>query len=357
MKSQAVARSLRRAPVEALIAAAGGALLLVLLSTLSGADPAATAAALWRGSLGTAPGLAESLIRTIPLAFTGLAVAVAFRAGVWNIGAEGQFLLGMTAASWSGIVSGKNLPYPAPLLLSLAAGVTAGAAWAGIAALLRSRRRTPEVISTILLNFIAAYLVSYLVRGPMRDPGSISDWSERTPPAARLPALAAAGPDFGELGRIHSGAILAAGSAILLWILLTRTRTGFQMNVLGAGPRAAATAGIPVERTAAAALLTGGALAGLGGAVEISGVLHRLYHYTPGTPGYGYAGIAVALLGGLHPAAVVGAAFFFGALDAGCSQMQRSAGVPAHTAYIFQALIVLAIICRRAGGPNLSGAR
>jgi len=332
---------------------------------LLGGDPAKALLAILAGSIGTPTSVAETLIKTTPLVFTGLSVAVAFRCGVWNIGAEGQFLAGMLGAAVAALYL-PPLPPFVTVALCLLAGCLAGGLWAVGPALLKLKRDVPEVISTIMLNFLAVYLIEYLVRGPMHDPTSASDWSPLFPPHTYLPRLqdltgirAVGGGSLLlsggqpvlalgiEVGRLHVGVALAFLVVPLVWLWLTRTGVGFRTRAVGLNPVAAATAGLPVARTLAIAFVTSGALAGLGGAVEVLGLIQRMHRYAPGYPGYGFSGIAVALLAQLHPAGVLFSALFFGALAAGCGQMQRAAGIPVHVAYVIQAAVVLLLISVR----------
>lgn len=347
------------------VLAAGGLILLsrlivfAVVAALGGPPPKAWQAVVI-GSVGSPDALTESLIKATPLAFTGLSVAIAFRAGIWNIGAEGQLLMGMlggaAAALWLGPGAG---PWAIPL--SLLAGAGLGALWAGLAALLRLRRQVPEVISTIMLNFLAVYLIEYLVRGPLRDRASSNDWSPLLSESTHLPRLTSFG--IGRLGgdrlalggegtltlgleagRLHLGVLLAMVIAVMAAVWVAATPSGFRTTVVGHNPVAAATAGMRVSRTLTVAFLVSGALAGLGGAVEVLGLMQRLYRFEPGSPGYGFSGIPVALLAGLSPLGVLGSAFFFGALAAGCAQMQRTAGVTFQVAYVIQALVVLLLV-------------
>ena len=265
--------------------------------------------ALWEGAFGSPYAfLSATLVRATPLLFVGLAVSVAFRAGVLNIGAEGQLL----------------------------AGATAGALWAAIAALLRRRFGVLEVISTIMLNFVALHFVSWLIRGPLQEPTLSYPQSETIVAAARWPLLIG-----GQ--RLHLGSLLAFVAALLAWWVFQRTAAGFRARIVGAGPRAAASAeGVAVERTIAGAFLVSGALAGLAGASEVGGVTWALYEGI--SPGYGYTAIAVALLARLDPKWVIASAIFFGALDAGSAAMQRDAGVPAVVGQAIVAVVILGVL-------------
>ena len=312
--------------------------LLVIPALLAGLGfpPLPAMRALWEGSLGSFYALSSgTLVRATPLILTGLAVAVAFRAGVFNVGAEGQLLAGAAAAAAVGILAGRSLGALA-LPVELLVGVVAGALWAGIAAGLRARFGVLEVISTILLNFIAAYLVAYLVRGPLQEPLHIYPQSASIIESARLPRLL---PDT----RLHAGFPLALVAAAAMWWVIRATAAGFRLRVVGANPDAARMAGeIDATRTAARAFLASGALAGLAGAIELTGVTFALYENL--SPGYGYSGIAVALLARLHPLGVIASGVVFGALESGASAMQRDAGVPSVVVSIAEAVIIILLV-------------
>lgn len=330
-------RELWRAGAVRLTIVGLAAILLVLfLPALLGYDAGAALRALWTGSLGSWYALTSgTLVRATPLLLTGLSVAIAFRAGVFNIGAEGQLLAGAAVAAAVGLTIGKALGGFAPWL-ELLAGAAAGALWSGVAALLRVRFRVLEVISTIMLNFIAAYFVGYLVRGPLQEHLRIYPQSESLVAAARLPRLLPG-------TRLHVGFVLALAAAVGLWSFLRFTAAGFRVRVAGANPSAARVAGgINVERTSTIAFLTSGALAGLAGAIELTGVTFALYENI--SPGYGYTGIAVALLARLDPLAVVASGILFGALEAGAAAMQREAAVPSVVVSIVEAALILALV-------------
>jgi ABC-type uncharacterized transport system permease subunit len=303
--------------------------------------------ALWNGSFGSAYALTSAtLVRTTPLLLTGLAVALAFRAGVWNIGAEGQLLVGATAAAAVGLSAGAAIGAWA-LVVALAAGAAAGALWAGIAAWLRQRFGVLEVISTIMLNFIAAYLVGYLVRGPLQEPSRIYPQTSALTAAARMPRVFAA-------SRLHWGLLLALAAAPLLWWILRQTAVGFRIRAAGANPDAAHVAGtIDVTTVRRRAFLASGALAGLAGAIELTGVTFALYENL--SPGYGFTAIAVALLARLHPLLVVLTALLFGGLESGALAMQRDAGIPAVTVFIVEGGLILLALAGNAGGTRGSG--
>jgi ABC-type uncharacterized transport system permease subunit len=305
------------------------------LLAIGGYDVRGALAALWTGSVGSWYALSSAtLVRAVPLLLTGCAVAVAFRAGVFNIGAEGQLLAGAAAAT--AVALGLPELGPLPLLLALAMGALAGAGWAGIAAMLRTRFGVLEVISTIMLNFVALYAVSYLVRGLLQEPTHAYPQTPPIPEAARLAQVPGA-------GRLHAGIFLALSIAVVTGWVLRRTAAGFRLLAVGESPSAAASAGrIDVGAVTTGAFLISGALAGLAGAVEVQGVTYALYENI--SPGYGYTAIAVALLAGLDPWRVVLSALLFAALEAGAGAMQRDAGVPASLVSVIEALIILAVV-------------
>jgi simple sugar transport system permease protein len=323
--------ALRAAGGTALLVTAA-LLLLAILLALGGYDVSAAFAALWRGSVGSSYALTSAtLVRATPLLLAGLAVALAFRAGVWNIGAEGQLLVGAAAA-----VAVASLPMPgsARIGLALIAAAIAGAAWAVPAAWLRARG-VLEVISTIMLNFVALNLVGFLVRGPLQEPTHAYPQSATLPVAGRLPRIPGT--------RLHLGVLLAALAAAALWVALTRTAWGFRIKAVGANPRAAAVAGlIDIAAVTRAAFLVSGALAGFAGGIEATGVTYALYEGL--SPGYGYTAIAVALLARLDPLLVIPSAFLFGALEAGATAMQRDAAVPAALVSVVEGSLVLLVL-------------
>jgi simple sugar transport system permease protein len=311
------------------------ALIPILLAAL-GFDATAGMLALFRGSLGSSYAITSgTLIRATPVILTGLSVAIAFRAGVFNIGAEGQLLAGAAAAAGISLIPGVGSSYASPWI-ALVAGGCAGGVWAGIAALLRARFRVLEVISTILLNFVALDLVGYLVRGPFQEPLHIYPQSATIAMAARLPRILPA-------SRLHAGFLIAIAAAAVAWWILRRTAAGFRLRAVGANPDAARVAGeIDVGRTTSRAFVVSGAIAGLAGAIELTGVTFALYENI--SPGYGYTGIAVALLARLDPLGVLASGLLFGALEAGASAMQRDAGVPSVVVSIVEAMIILGLI-------------
>jgi simple sugar transport system permease protein len=300
----------------------------------AGANPLTAFAALADGAFGSAQGLSETAVKTCPLLVTGLAVAIAFRTGIWNIGAEGQLLAGAIAMAWLGTL---HWPLPAWIALPLALSVAslAGAAWAAIAGVLKVRRNVNEVVSTIMLNFIALGIVSYLVHGPLMEAAGQYPQSDAVGESMRLSRLVTS-------FRVHSGTLIALAAALISYVLWFRMILGYETQAVGRNPAAARLAGIRVNRTLLLALAISGGLAGLAGAIEVSAVTYRLYERF--SPGYGFTAIAVALLGRLHPIGIVGGALFFGALEAGSNALQRVAGVSSVLVDVIQAIAIFCLL-------------
>jgi general nucleoside transport system permease protein len=311
-------------------------LALAALLAIGGYSVTAALTALWQGAFGSWAVLASgTLVRATPLLFAGLAVAVAFRAGILNIGAEGQLLAGAVAATAVAVTMSPRLGL-AGAGLALLAGLAAGGLWAGIAAFLRQRFGVLEVISTIMLNVIMLHITGLLVRGPLQEPTATFPQSALIDQALRLPRLAVG-------TRLHAGVGLAVCAALFLAWFLRSTARGFRLRMAGANPRAAESAGgIRVAGVAMSAFTASGAIAGLGGAVEVTGVTYALYENL--SPGYGYTAIAVALLARLNPVAAIGSAVVFGALEAGAAAMQRDAQVPAGMVGVAEACVILVLL-------------
>lgn len=321
----ALARALGGAAATVVVALGIAALAIAAL----GYPPDDALLALAFGAFGDGAAWTATLLKTAPLLLCGLAVTLAFRCGAWNIGAEGQLLAGALGAT---AVATRLAPSaPAALLLpaTLAAGALGGAAFAALAGWLRARRNVSEVIATILLNFVAIQLVAFAVQGPLQESAHAYPQSDALPAAARLPAF----------GRLHAGVAIALLLAPATAWALFRTPLGFRLRAVGLSPLAARFAGIDPERHVMVSLVLGGALAGIAGAGEVSGVTGRLYEGL--SAGYGYTAIAVALLARLQPLGVVPAALLFGGLEAGAGTMQRSAGVPSVVTQVVQGLVVL----------------
>ena len=277
--------------------------------------------------------ITETMVASVPLIFTGLGLAIGFRSGLFNIGAQGQVLVGAAAATYVGIT--WPLPAGVHLVVAILVAFVVGAAWAGIAGVLKARTGANEVIVTIMLNSIAFYLISYLLATPLLAQGGTRPISPAVAETATLPLLL--GPQF----RLHLGFVLAIAAAFGVWWLMERSVLGFQFRAVGANQRAAKTAGIRVNLVFVLVMLTAGGLAGLGGAAQILGTDKTLQSGSAGS--IGFDAITVALLGRSTPLGTVLAALLFGALRAGSPLMQTSAGTPIDIVLVIQASIVLLI--------------
>jgi len=342
---RAAARELLDATI---VIAAIGATTSVLL--LVGGFPIGSGiAALWTGSFGSWYAFTSAtLVRTVPLLLTGSAVALAFRAGVLNIGAEGQLLIGAAGATAAALAMPVSVGVALPIAVALLTAAIGGALWAGVAGFLRTRYGVLEVISTIMLNFVALHVVSYLVRGPLQEPTHIYPQSAGIRDALRLPRIPGT-------GRLHAGLLLGVLLAAAAGWVLRFTAAGFRVVAVGESATAAASAGgIDVQKTTTRVFLLSGALAGLAGATEVLGVTFALYENI--SPGYGYTAIAVALLARLDPWRVVASAVLFGALEAGAGAMQRDAGVPSTLVSVIEAVLILAVVAAQSVRRRRMGA-
>ena len=323
-------------PLAVPAAALAGALLLLAAGlALAGYDPVTALGAMGRGAFGSWYGFTSAtLLRATPLIVIGLGFAFALRAGALNIGAEGQFYAGAIAATWVALQAGA-LPAPLAIAVTWLAGLAGGALWVLLPVVLRMRFGVLEVISTLLLNFVAESLVSLMVQGPLQEPAGIYPQSAAIPVAARLPLLPGT--------RLHLGFLAALLLAPALAFVVGRTVWGFRLRAAGAAPRAAELVGrVNVGRMGAIALLASGAVAGLAGAIEVGGVSYALYQNL--SPGYGFTAIAVAILARGHPLGIVASGLLFGALEAGAGAMQREAGVPSVVVYVVEAVLIVAVL-------------
>ncbi|MEO8199334.1 MAG: ABC transporter permease [Gemmatimonadota bacterium] len=316
-------------------AIAAGLLILGAGLHAAGYDAAAALQALWRGAFGSWYAITSgTLVRAIPLIIIGSGIAIAFRGGALNIGAEGQFCAGAIAATWVGLHVG-GLPGWLAIGVVLLASTGAGALWIAVPVWLRLQFGVLEVITTLLLNFVAEALVSLMVQGPLQEARGFYPQSDPIAESARLPFLPGT--------RMHAGFLLAILLAASLAFLASRTLWGFKLRAAGANPRAALVSGrIQVPRMVATALMISGMLGGLAGGVEISGVSLALFQNL--SPGYGFTAIAVALLARLQPLAVIGTGILFAALETGAGAMQRDAGIPSVTVYLVEAVIIIVVL-------------
>jgi ABC-type uncharacterized transport system permease subunit len=310
-----------------------------LLVLWAGAPVGRTYALLLQGGFGSVFAWSETLTRATPLILTGLAAAVAFRARLFNIGAEGQLYAGALAAvAVGGLHGGEGVALTPWLLfpLALAAAAVAGASLLLGPALFKRHLGVDEVVTTLLLNFIVLLGVSALLDGPMKDPSAMG-WPQSVALQGAL-ELARLVPQT----RVHTGLLIALALAVAVWALVGRTVAGFDLRAVGASARAAGFVGVPVTRTVVTVALLSGALAGLAGAIEVAG--RTGYVTLDMSPGYGYAGIVIAMLAGLHPLGVVAAAVFVAGVLVGADTMSRAVGVPTYIADVIVATSLIAVL-------------
>ncbi len=337
MRTETLAASFLRALVALLAALVlGGIVIAVAQKDISA--PLRAYSALFAGAVGSPLGWSYTLSRTMPILLTGIGVSVALAAGLFNIGAEGQLAVGGLAAAAVGF-SAKGLPAPLVLFLALLASVVAGAGWAFLPAYLKEKRGAHEVITAILLNYIAQNVTRYLVSNPLKD--TSSPGSQRTPEVlATLPRLY---PQFD----VHAGLLIAVVVVVAVAVLLQRTVWGYETRMVGAGSGASEAAGIAVSAVRIRAMLVSGALCGLAGAVLILGVVpFKSYPADFYGAGYGFDGLAVALLAGGSPWGVLPAALLFGALGAGAEEMEFHANISKQIVAVVQAILIVAVAAR-----------
>lgn len=328
------------APVVSFILAL---LVAVVMLYIQGVNPVVAFQALWSGAFGGVNSLADTVVKFTPLVMVGVGICVAFRGGVYNIGGEGQLIIGALFSTFV-ILYFPTWPGWILIIMSFLAGFLGGAIWGAIAGVLKGYCKVNEVLGTIMLNYIAVYLMNYLLRGPIIDPvevqfGSYIPQTVRFPFCCDLPRLVPT--------RLHLGAGLAVLFAILVYIFLWKTTIGFRIRLAGSNPRAAHGAGVNVPRYIILALMVSGAMAGAAGTIEIIGVHHRMFtdgSATGFTGMAGYNGIVAALFGRLNPIGTIPASFLFGALLTGANKMQRAVQVPAALIGAMNGLIVIFVV-------------
>ncbi len=317
------------------LALAFAAVVCALLVMLTGASPFQGFGLMLKGALGTQFAFFETLTRATPLIFTGLAAAVAFRAKLWNIGAEAQLYMGavMTVVLGTGL-----LPLPWPILwpVLMVSAMIGGALVLSVPTFLKTRFGVDEVVTTLLLNFIVLLFVSMLLEGVLKDPMGLG-WpqSKKVIADAQLPKLV-------QGKRLHLGFVIAVLAALAVWIVDRKSALGYEMRAVGHNAKAAHFAGIPVNRVLAKTALLSGGLAGLAGWSEVTGLKGNLTLDL--SPGFGYSGIVVAMLALLHPIGVVAAAIFVAAVFVGADAMSRTAGVPSYIAHVMVAVSLLSMV-------------
>jgi simple sugar transport system permease protein len=308
-----------------------------LLIAMYGFDPLQAYGVMLCGAFGNPLRVSETLVSMTILLLTGLGTAVAYRCGIWNIGAEGQLYLGALGATWAALAF--SLPFILHLPLSLFFGFVFGGFWALIPGVLKAKRGTNEILTTLMMNYIGIWLVHYAVHfTPLKDPNKVFPQSYDIPVSATLPKLM-------QGSRLHAGMIVAFLSVVAVYLILRRTTFGYSIKATGENIIAARVGGINVSRVIMLTMLVSGGLSGLAGAGEVLGVHGWLQDGI--SPGYGYMGIAVALVAGLHPLTIVLVSVFFGALLAGSDYMQVMTGIPVALVFVIQGLAIVLIVCRR----------
>ncbi|MBU0928081.1 MAG: ABC transporter permease [Spirochaetes bacterium] len=305
-----------------------------ILLAAFGANPLTTFGAMFKGAFGSGRALTETLVKAIPLMLTGLGVALAFKLKFWNIGAEGQLTLAGVAATWVALYWSPWLPSPLLLPAVVLVGCAAGALWAGVPALLKTGLKVDETLVTLMLNYVAILFSEFLYYGPWRDPKGFGfPGTQPFPKAAWFPRIA---------GRAHIGLYIAIAAALILWIVLNRTRWGFELKVIGNSPKAARYQGIAVERNIVLAVLLSGALCGLAGVGEVAGISRRLQQGL--SLGYGYTAIIVAWMAQLNPLAIPFVAVLMGGLLVGGDQVQMVMGLPSSMGLLMQGMMLFPML-------------
>jgi ABC-type uncharacterized transport system permease subunit len=313
---------------------------LVVLAVLAGAgkSPLVALDALYRGTIGTTAGFAESIVQATPLMLMALGLVIAFRCKVWNIGAEGQQIFGAILVTWFVLPFMRNsMPAFAMIPIALSLSFVGGGLFAAVPAVMKSKLGINEVITTIMMNYVAIDALNWLVRGPFQDksiPGSYPE-SPIFPPQTSLPILL-------PQSSVTIGIIISVVLCIVVYYVLFKTPLGYSIRAVGLNPSAAKTSGISVNRVVNSAMILSGALAGLGGGVYILGITHELLPEQ--ASGIGYTAVVVSLLGNVHPLGVIFASIFFGSLISGMSSIERALQIPRTLSLLSQGIIIVLIL-------------
>ncbi len=305
-----------------------------IIILLAGKNPITSIYSIFYGALGTRLGILETLVKATPLFLTGTAVAIAFKAKFWNIGAEGQFFAGALASTWAGIQH-FNLPSIIYIPLLLILGFIAGAFWAVIPGFLKAKLKVDDVVTTLLMNYIMIYFVMSLLEGSWRDP--VTNW-----PQSILISTNAEFPKLIVRSRVHLGLIIGILVIFTAHILIKYTKLGFNIRAVGSNPDASNFLGINVTRTLILTSLISGGIAGLAGVGEVAGVHFKLTENI--SSGYGYTGIVVAMFAGLNPLAVLFSSIFFAVIITGASYMSRATGVTSFIADVIQGITLIVFL-------------
>lgn len=354
-----------------LLAVLGAFAIGAVILAIQGVNPLEAYKAMVVGAFGSKNGLADTLVKSIPLLLVGLGIAIAFRGGVINIGAEGQLIVGALFSTFIGLQLGESMPAALVILIGLAAGTLMGGLWGTIPGYLKAQLGVNEILSTIMMNQIAIQIGFFLLRGPMIDPAELAagtniPHSARMTKAVDIPRFTDIAKSLGftqsakDLGlegwskeiygllveptRLHAGLIFAILIAILVYIFLWRTTIGYRIRAVGLNPHASRYAGIDVKKNMVLSMTLSGAFAGLAGAVEIFGLHHRMFEPLAVSAGYGFSGIVAALFGKLHPLGMIPSSILFGGLLVGGDKMQRAMQVPQVLIQVILGLVVLFVV-------------
>lgn len=308
-------------------------LLGALLIAITKHNPVEIYGAMIKGTFGSSYALSETMVKAIPLMLTGLGVSVAMRMNLWNIGATGQLLMGAFASTWVAL-NFQGLPWYVMIPALITAGFLGGGVWGLVAGVLKGLWGISEIITTLMLNYVAALWVRYLVQGPWRDPELVLyPFSAEFPSAAKLPT-------FGD-SRVHMGLVFAVVAALVLMLVLRRTLFGYEINVIGSSEKTAKYAGMNVFRNILLTMFLSGGLSGIAGMAELSGVFYRLQDNLAGNAGY--TAIIIASLAGGSPFGTLIIAFFFAALLVG-GKAAQTAGISASIAYMLQGAVLFFVL-------------
>lgn len=317
------------------VALTGALVVFALFIALRGEDPVAALSAVWESAAGDSNAIGETLVRAAPLLLGALAVVVPARAGLFNIGGEGQLIMGAVGATGMSQLLDGAVPTAATLVLMAAAGAAAGAGWAGIAAVLRHVFATNEAITTLLLNYLAAIVLTWLVFEPWKDPASLGQaYSTELDDRSRFAVL------WGD--RVHVGVVIALVAAVVVWFALRRTRWGFRLGVLGGNAEAARRSGLGVGGLAVGAMVLGGALGGLGGVIEVAGVEGRLRPDL--LAGFGYAAFLASWLARHDPLKAIAASILLGGIVVGGFGLKIATGLSGGAVNVLTALVLLGVL-------------
>ena len=325
-----------------LIALAITAVIIGLLVAIAGVSPLDAFSSLYDGAFGDRESALETLVQATPLILTGLAAAIAFRAGIWNIGGQGQFIAGAIGTWWV-YATMPGLPAPLLFVAMFAGAAVFGAVWASVASVLLVRYGTNEILTTVMLNFVIDYMLSWLLSGPWQANDTPYSQTERMVESTFLPR-------FFDGSRLHLGFALALAMAAVVHFLVRRTTLGFELRAIGVNKQAASYKGISVGAATIAVMAVSGALAGLAGSGELLGLHHRI-NFEFGEQMIGFTGIIIALVARLHPAGVIVVAIAFAGLLNGSTQMQVGTGIPAALVTVIEGValvlvLLAAVACR-----------